>query len=352
MDAFEKFMKQAFEKKAPMPRQGPGPGCPGEEALGGYLEGVGTAEERSSIESHLAGCAYCLDTIEIYAQVHAAPEGEVSARSLEVREAEERILHESMASAAPQEAPAATSKATPITLEKVRLSTWDRLLPRLRLALEDAMDRLRIFPQPSYAFATVAVAAALVCIVVLTQLTTGPLTGPNRLDLSAFGVPHAVVRAPGVEGQAVAAGTVGLEDYLRLDIPLADPSGRLTGLFFEPAGGLVDIMKIDFAKGGPECFTISTDSRGAEVGVDIGESSVLMESRASQLFGDHFGRIRILLLLTEEPPREGVIEELVQEVMGSGDKLEQWEAVVLEWGKGKLRHYGLDEIDYRAGGEL
>ena len=350
MDIFEKFMKQALESESPMPRQGSGPDCPEEEVLGCFLEGSGTEEERTGIESHLAGCEYCLDTIEIYLQAHAAPE-EVPALSPEVREAEEQILHEAAASAAPQEASATIRSAPSHTRLEARSSTWDRLLARIRLALDDALDRLRIFSQPSYAFATVA-AAALVCLVVLTKFTTGPLTGPNSLDLSAFGVPQSVVRAPGAEGETMVAGVVGRDDYLRIDIPLADPSGRLTGFFFEASGDPVDVMKIDFVEGGPASFTVSTDRREAEVGVDVGEGSVLVEAKASRLLGDHYGLIRILLVLEKDPSREGMAEELIQEVRGAGDWPEQLEEVVLGWGKGKIRRYGLDKIDYRAGGEM
>lgn len=350
MDAFEKFMKQALESESPMPRQGPGPDCPGEEDLGCFLEGSGTKEERTTIESHLGDCEYCLDSIEIYLQAHAAPE-EVPALSPEVREAEEQILYEAAASAAPREDTGTARRAPTQTGLEARSSIWDRLLARIRLIVDEATDRLRIFPQPSYAFATVA-AAALVCLVVITKFTTGPLTGPNSLDLSAFGVHQAVVRATGAEGETMVEGAVGRDDYLRIDIPLADPSGRLTGLFIDASGVPVEVMKIDFEEGGPSSFTVSTDRRKAEVGVDIGETSVLVEAPASRLLGDHYGPIRILLVLEKDPVREGMAEELIQAVRGAGDRPKQWEEVVLEWGKGKIKHYGLDEIDYRVGGEM
>lgn len=339
MDTFDDFMKQAFTRQELTARREPGPDCPGEEALARYIDGGGTEEDRACVEGHLARCGYCLDTMAIHARTEAGT-GAVPALSTALSPAEGRIFGE---------LPGAADREPEKARESTRPRTWDRLFSRARLVLDDLGERFRIAPRSVYGFATVA-AAAVLCLVVLTRTGPGPHTGPGRLDLQAFGVPQASVRGLGDGGHDRFTESLGENDYLRIDIPFSDPPGHLTGLFIDRQGALIDVAKVKVAEKTAASFTFTTDRREADVNIDIGETSVLMEVEASVLLGDHHGPVRILFLSTGEPLGEGRIETLVREAPGAGSRPERWMEVVGHWEDGTVQRLGLDEIDYRTGG--
>ena len=325
MNDFEKIMSELRRMRVPAAGSTPAGACPDPNDLARFLDGGGSEADRGDMESHIARCTDCMETLKVFAGASC----------------EEPLPLPQETQATRAEALALIRAGTEQPSRQVRLRSW----------FSETIEALK--GRPSLNLAAVGAIAAAVIVAVVVGDMGGLLGGmPEQIDLRVVSVKGATVRSQPSSG--IIGGDVYSDERVRVDIPLREDDRLWTALFLGPDGALVDRIDVEIRPGQTSLRTGSERTREPFVQIDVGYDAALLEAEASALLRGAFGTVHTVFLFSEKTLDDQAIDALTQDLaeaaaQSDGPRSEAFAKALGSWGKGRIERYGIDTFRYVEG---
>lgn len=295
--------------------------CPTAEMIGAYIDGTLPVGLKIDLEDHILRCDHCLGTIEISCETARADEAIGKSVGLE--------------------------RITDILESIRRKRVWTGAGRRV---LGAAGEFFR--PPQLVRFATVFT------LIIMIAGGAGLISRvnqsvPSEITLTAYSfLPSEVKgREESVEDWRFNVSQLTANDRFRIDAPILTGKDFWSLLFLDESGGLIEQVFFEFKNGAPTPYIRLGSGTEKKVSVDAGRWSWLSEWPAADLFEDHFGMVTVLMLVTDDAPRqvdiEGILAKFTSEAMNGSE--EDLQRIVKRAGRGWLGNFGIDSIRYTKG---